>query len=67
MNHLKIALKDNDHVIRAITDIDENRNQDLVGVFLKDMKRELIIGQTAQLEIDSAELGNMTFEISRIE
>ena len=67
MNHLKIVLKDNDHVIRATADLGINRNEDTFGIFLREMKSELIIGQTAQLEVDSSEMGNMMFEISRIE
>ena len=67
MNHLKMALKDNDYVIRAKTVLGVNGDQDAFSRFFKEINDELITGQTAHLEIDSTETGLVTFEISRTE
>jgi hypothetical protein len=67
MGNYKMALKDNDCVIRARTDFSMNGGSTDFRKFFKDMNEELITGQTAHLEFESPEMGLMTFEISKTE
>ena len=67
MKNFKIELKDNDYVVRAATDLDVNDGKNDFGKFFKDIDEELITGQTAHLEIESADMGLMKFEISKAE
>jgi len=62
---IKIALIDNDYVIRAETDLARNGQDDLLRTFLQQIKEELVPGQTAYLEIEDSETDPITFEISQ--
>ena len=65
MKKLKIALKDNDYVVRASTELGSGWKTNGFGKFFKAIDKELIAGETAHLEIETPETGIMTFEISR--
>ena len=65
--NLKIALIDNDHVVRAKTDLSENGQDDSFRRFLCQIKEELLPGQTAYLEIEDSTTDPITFEISQFE
>ena len=65
--NLKIALIDNDHVVRAKTDLSEKGQDDLFRSFLRQIKEELVPGQTAYLEIEDSTTDPVTFEISQFE
>ncbi len=62
-----IALIDNDHVVRAKTDLSEKGQDDLFRRFLRQIKEELVPGQTAYLEIEDSTTDTITFEISQFE
>ena len=61
--NIKISLIDNDYVVRAETDLDQNGNNDLFSRFIRQIKEELVTGQTAYLEIDDTQTEPVTFEI----
>jgi hypothetical protein len=65
--NLTIALIDNDHVVRAKTDLSEKGQDEPFRKFLRQIKEELIPGQTAYLEIEDSITDPITFEISRFE
>ena len=65
--NLKIALIDNDHVVRAKTDLSEDGQDDSFRRFLSKVKEELVPGQTAYLEIEDSTADPITFEISQFE
>jgi hypothetical protein len=65
--NLKIALIDNDHVVRAKTDLSEKGQDDLFRSFLRQIKEELVPGQTAYLEIEDSTTDPIMFEISQFE
>ena len=65
--NLTIALIDNDHVVRAKTDLSEKGQDDLFRRFLRQIKEELVPGQTAYLEIEDSTADPITFEISQFE
>lgn len=65
--NLKIALRDTDHVVRAKTDLSENGQDELFRKFLRQIKEELVPGQTAYLEIEDSKTDPITFEISQFE
>jgi len=65
--NLTIALIDNDHVVRAKTDLSEKGQDDLFRKFLRQIKEELVPGQTAYLEIEDSTSDPVTFEISQFE
>jgi hypothetical protein len=65
--NLTIALIDNDHVVRAKTDLSEKGQDDLFRKFLSQIKEELVPGQTAYLEIEDSTSDPVTFEISQFE
>ena len=65
--NMKIALIDNDYLIRAKTDLDTNGKDEPFRKFLQQIKEELFPGQRAYLEIKDAETGSMTFEISLLD
>lgn len=62
---IKIALIDTDQVVRARTDLSQNGQNDLFGKFFRQIKEEMIPGQTAYLEIEDSRKGTVTFEISQ--
>ena len=63
---LKLSLVDNDYVICAETDLSATEGDGKLEKFLKEVDEELITGKTAYLEIESAEKGSVTFEISKV-
>ena len=62
---IKIALIDNDQAVRAEADLSGNGQNDSFGRFLRQIKRELVPGQTAYLEIEDNKTDTITFEISQ--
>ena len=62
---IKIALIDNDQAVRAETDLSGNGQDDKFGKFLRQIKKELMPGQTGYLEIDDSKTDSITFEISQ--
>ena len=68
IKNFKISLVDNDYVVRGKVDYIQNDGEDdpLTG-FLKQVREELIPGQTAHLEIKGFASDPVTFEISRFE
>ena len=67
MMNLKMALVDNDYVVRAKTDLALKRKDNKFGEFFKEINEELVIGETAYLEIEGLEMDTITFEISKLE
>ena len=65
--NMKIALIDNDYVVKAKTDLALNGQDETFRKFLQEVKEELFPGQTAFLEIEDSETEPITFEISRSE
>ena len=65
--NLKIALIDNDHVVRAKTDLSEKGQEDSFRNFIRQVREELVPGQTAYLEIEDSTTDPITFEISQFE
>jgi len=63
--NVKISLVDNDFVVRAKTDFDIEGHDDPFTKFLKQIKEELLPGQTAYLEIEDSKADPITFEISQ--
>ncbi len=59
---IKLKLIDNDYAVCADTDIELKGEENKFKKFLKEINEELIIGNTAYIEID-----NTTFEISKVE
>jgi hypothetical protein len=64
---IKLTLFDNDHVIRAETDVALKEQNDMFRKFLQEIKEELATGQTEYLEIEGFEKNPITFEISQFE
>ena len=62
---IKISLIDNDQTIRAETDLSGNGHSDPFGTFLRQLKKEIIPGETAYLEIEDSKTDTITFEISQ--
>ncbi|MGD9159805.1 MAG: hypothetical protein PVG39_15425 [Desulfobacteraceae bacterium] len=59
---IKLKLIDNDYAVCADTDIELEGGETTFKKFLKQINEELVIGNTACLEID-----NTRFEISKAE
>ena len=66
MESIKVRLIDNDHVVRAKTDFASKGQDDQFKKFLQEITAELIIGQTAYLEIEGLK-DPITFELSKFE
>ncbi len=64
---MKIALIDNDFVVRAKTDLASNGQESPFRKFLQQLKEELLPGQKAYLEIEDSKADSITFEISQFE
>ncbi|MFC1825935.1 hypothetical protein ACFLYZ_00905 [Thermodesulfobacteriota bacterium] len=62
---IKMALIDDDYVVRAKTNLVRNNQDDRLGKFLKKIKEELLPGQTAYLEIKDSQTDPITFEITQ--
>ncbi|MEJ2656918.1 MAG: hypothetical protein P8012_06935 [Desulfobacterales bacterium] len=65
--NLKIALIDNDHVVRAKTDLSGKGQEDSFRNFIRQVREEMVPGQTAYLEIEDSQTDPITFEISQFE
>ena len=65
MMNFKISLIDNDYAVRAETDVTLNGQDNPFSAFLKQVKEELLPGQTAYLEIENSDSDPVTFEISQ--
>ena len=65
--NLKIALRDNDQVVRATTDFSEKGQEDSFRSFIRQIREELVPGQTAYLEIEDSTTDPITFEITQFE
>lgn len=65
--NMRIALIDNDYVVQAKTDLALNGKNETFRNFLKEIKEELLPGQTAYLEFVDSETDPITFEISWFE
>ena len=63
--NMKISLIDNDYVVRANTDLVQNGRDDPFRKFVKQIKEELVTGQTAYLEIEDDQKDPVTFEITQ--
>lgn len=63
--NIKLSLIDNDFVVRAKTDIEQNSQDEPLRRFIQQMKDELVTGQTAYLEIEDSQTEIMTFEITQ--
>ena len=64
---VKIRLVDNDYVVKAKTELVNNGIDDLLGNFVRQIKEELIEGDTAFLEIKGSDIKPVTLEICRQE
>ena len=64
---IKLTLFDNDHVVRAETDLVLKERDDMFSKFLQEIKEELVTGQTEYLEISGFEKSPITLEISQFE
>ena len=62
---IKIALIDNDQAVRVEADLSRNGQDDPFGKFLRQIKEELVPGETAYLEIEDSKTDTITFEISQ--
>ena len=67
MMSIKIELVDNDQGVRAKTDLAVNGNDDPFRKFLRQIKEELVPGQTAYLAIEGFDADPITFEITQFE
>ena len=63
--NMKIALIDNDFVVKAKTDLALSGQENPFRKFLQQIKEELLPGQTAYLEIKDSTTDPITFEISQ--
>ena len=65
MKNIKLSLVDNDYIIQNHTTLHLNDEDGMVLTqFLKDIRDELTIGQTACLEIEGAQGEAITFSVS---
>ena len=62
-NNIKIEFLDNDRVVRAKTDLGFNGIHESLGAFVRQIKEELVTGETAFLEIKGSNMESVTFEI----
>ena len=68
MKNIRISLVNNDHVVQAARDLNLNENTDSVfASFLRQVREELVTGETAYLEIQGIQKDPVTFAISQYE
>ena len=67
MNSIKIQLVDNNYVVRAKTEFALNGVDDLIEKFVRQINEELIVGETAFLEIERSDMKTVNLEICRHE
>ncbi len=65
--NMKIVLIDNDYLVRAKTDLGLTGNDEAFRKFFQQIKKELLPGQRAYLEIKDSETHPITFEISHLD
>ena len=65
--NMKIALIDNDCFVRAKTDFDPNGKNESFKKFFHKIKKDLLPGQRAYLEIKDSGDNPITFEISHLD
>ncbi|MGD2029160.1 MAG: hypothetical protein PVG86_04405 [Desulfobacterales bacterium] len=65
--NMKIALIDNDYLVRAKTDLSLTGKDEPFRTFFQQIKKELLPGQKAYLEIEDSETHSITFEISQLD
>ena len=63
MNSMKIELLDNDHVVRAKTDLLYNGIDESLGKFVPSIREELVAGESAFLGIEGSDMEPITLEI----
>lgn len=64
---IRLELVDKDYVVRAKMDLALNGTGAVFSDFLKNIREELLPGQTARLAIEGSNMKPMTFEISNFE
>ena len=64
---IKMELIDNDQVVQAKTDLAGNGNDEPFRKFLRQIKEEMVPGQTAYLAIEGFDAEPVTFEITQLE
>jgi hypothetical protein len=64
---IKMELVDNDHAVRAKTALAVNGEDHPFANFLRQVREELVAGQTAYLEIEGFNMDPITFEITQFE
>ncbi len=65
MKNIKFSLIDNDFVVQAETEIDVNEKQNKKFIrFLRQLKEELVIGQTAHFEVEGLQGNPVSFTIT---
>ena len=64
---IKLSFLNNDHVVRAETDLIADNTEGRLGTFLKQISEEMIPGETAHLEIEGSRLASISFEITKSE
>ena len=67
MDNVKIRLVDKDYIVKAKTEIGPNSNDGFLAKFFQQINEELIIGETASLEIEEHGIKSCTLEICRQE
>jgi hypothetical protein len=68
MKNIRISLVNNDHVVQAARDLNLNESTDSVfASFLRQVREELVTGETAYLEIQGIQKDPVTFAISQYE
>ncbi len=67
MMNLRMSLVDNDYVVRVKTELPSEENNDNLNKFFREINEELVIGETAYLEVESSGTDPIVYEISRFE
>ncbi|PKN65352.1 MAG: hypothetical protein CVU57_10930 [Deltaproteobacteria bacterium HGW-Deltaproteobacteria-15] len=68
MKTIKISLVNNDQVVQATKNLNLNESVDhSVAAFIRQIREELVTGETAYLEIQGLQKDPLTFAISQCE
>lgn len=68
MKSIRISLVDNDHVVQATKDLDLNEGADRsFASFLRQIREELVTGETAYIEIQGFQRDPVKFAITQFE
>ncbi len=65
MMNLRMSLVDNDYVVRVKTELPSEENNDNLKKFFREINEELVIGETAYLEVEGSGIDPIVYEISR--